>query len=52
MQWTKLVLRIREIPNDKCRVESIGVGGCQLKFGTKPHELTVPWLPSLDENKD
>lgn len=45
-------VRIREIPNDKCRVESVGVGGCQLRLGTKPHVLVVPWLPSLGENKD
>lgn len=52
MQWTKLVLRVREIPNDKCRIESVGVGECQVRFGTNPHVLMVPWLPSLGKNKD
>lgn len=51
-QWTKLDLRIREIQNDKCRIASVVAGGCQLRLGTNPRVLVVPWLPSWGKNKD
>lgn len=51
-QWAKMDLRIREIQNDKCRIASIVAGGCQLRLGTNPRVLAVPWLPSSGKNKD
>lgn len=44
-QQTELDLRIKKIWNDKCRIESIVAGGCQLRLGTNPLGLGVPWLP-------